>query len=264
MKITIGRVGKWSLWTLVVLVVVVGLYLAVFFLPYPMFTHHAELAGFSVYSDREIPEDFVLVLDDARRRVEAMELYSGEAPPRIFVCRSHRLFRFFIKMAGKRFAGQGLLVSVAGNAFFSSEMIETIGRRNGGRVPHSRLEGSWAGAIAHEAAHDLVFAELGSKEARRVPVWKSEGYADYSANLLPMASDPGYDLKRRIGWVLDDSLWSGPTGPVDRRHFRWQVLVEFLSGVDGMSFHQLLEDSVTEESAWADLMEWYSGSGSGE
>jgi hypothetical protein len=74
MKITIGRVGKWSLWTLVVLVVIVGLYLSVFFLPYPMFPHHAELAGFSVYSDREISDDFGLVMDEARHRIESMEL----------------------------------------------------------------------------------------------------------------------------------------------------------------------------------------------
>ena len=183
---------------------------------------------------------------------------------RIFVCHSPRLFAALNRLAGKRHWGQALVISAAGNAFFSVPGIEEAGRRNGGRVPHSRLEGSWAAAIAHEAAHDLVFAELGSRRGTKVPVWKSEGHADYSANLLPMTSDPDYDLKRRIGWVLDDDLWSGPAGPVDRRHFRWQVLVEFLSGVEGMSFHQILEDSVTEESAWADLMEWYSGSGSGE
>ncbi len=258
MKITIRRAMKWTLWGLAALTVTVGLYLSLFFLPYPLFPHHAEFAGFSVWSDREIPEDFVLVLDDARRRVEAMELYSGEAPPRIFVCRSHRLFRFFIKMAGKRFAGQGLLVSVAGNAFFSSEMIETIGRRNGGRFPNSRLEGSWAAAIAHEVAHDLVFSELGFRKAQKIPTWKSEGYADYSANLVPAASDPDYDFRRRIEWVLDDGLWRGSVGPVDRRHFRWHVLVEYLCSVEGLNFNQLLEGAVTEESAWADMMTWYS------
>jgi hypothetical protein len=76
-----------------------------------------------------------------------------------------------------------------------------------------------------------------------------------------MTSDPGYDLKHRIGWALDDHLWSGPTGPVDRRHFRWQVLVEYLCGVEGLNIRQLLDDEVTEERAWADLMEWYSVSG---
>ncbi len=261
MKITGRRAAKWSLWGLAALMVVVGLYLSVFFLPYPMFPHHAELAGFSVYSDREIAPDFSLVMDEARRRIEKMELSGGGKGLRIFVCHSQRLFVALNRLAGKRQWGQALVISAAGNAFFSVSGIEAIGRRNGDRIPHSRLGGSWPAAIAHESAHSLVFAELGSSEARRVPVWKSEGHADYSANLLPIESDPEYDLRRRVEWVLDDDVWQGPVGHVDRRHFRWQVLVEFLSGVEGMGFHQLLEDSVTEESAWADMMEWYSVSG---
>jgi hypothetical protein len=246
------------LWGLAVLVVLSVLYLSVFFFPYPLFPHHLEHAGFSVYSDGEIPDDFELELEDARRRVEAMELYRGQAPPRIFDCQSQRLFVFFIKLAGKRHAGQGLLISVAGNAFFSDAMIKTIGRRNGGRPVHSRLEGSWAAAIAHEAAHDLVFAEVGFRRARRIPVWKSEGYADYQANLASAQADPDYDLRSRIEHLLDDDSWRSPTGFVDRRHVRWHLLVEYLCGVQGLSFRELMDGSITEERTRVDMMAWYS------
>jgi hypothetical protein len=249
------------MWSLVGVAVLAGLYLSMFFLPYPMFGYHAEFAGFSVYSDQTIPNEFGPLMDEARRRIEKMELYRGGGDLRVFVCNSQRLFAALNRLAGKRRWGQALVISAAGNAFFSVSGIESVARRYGGRIPHSRLEGSWAAAVAHEAAHAQVHAELGTRRARELPVWKSEGHADYSANLLPIATDPGYDLYRRVRWVLDDTLWRDPAGPMDRRHFRWQVLVEFLSGVEGMSFHQLLEDSVTEESAWADLMEWYSASG---
>ena len=76
------------------------------FLPYPLFPHHMEHAGFSVYSDGEISEDFELVLEDARLRVEGMELYRGEATYRIFVCRSQPLFGAINKLAGKRRAAR--------------------------------------------------------------------------------------------------------------------------------------------------------------
>ena len=85
MKISTRRIVKWGLWTLCIVAVGVALYLSVFLLPYPLFPHHIEHAGFSLYSDREIPEDFKRVLEDARLRVDAMELYRGQAPPRIFV-----------------------------------------------------------------------------------------------------------------------------------------------------------------------------------
>ena len=261
MKTRIRAIAKWSLWGLAVLVVLSALYLSVFFLPYPLFPHHLEHAGFSVYSDGEIPEGFALVLEDAQRRYEAMELFRGQAPPRIFVCRSQRLFVFFIKWAGKRHVGQGLLISVAGNAFFSDAMIKNIGRRNRGRPEHSRLEGSWAAAIAHEVAHHLVFSEVGFRKARRIPVWKAEGYADYQANLAPATADPSYDLRSRIRLMLDDKFWRSPTGFVDRRHFRWHLLVEYLVAVKGLTFAELMEEGVTEENTRVEMMGWFSSLG---
>jgi hypothetical protein len=258
MNVTIRRVGKSFLWGLGAVVVLFGLYLSIFFFPYPLFPHHAEYAGFSVYSDREIPEDFRLVFDEARSRVEAMELYHGANDLRIFVCRSQRLFVFINKLAGKRHVGQALVISVAGNAFFSEAVIESVGRRNGGHPAHSRLEGSWSVAIAHEVAHDLVFSEVGYGKARRIPVWKSEGYADYSANLASAGADPDYDFRNRIGLLLDDDSWQSAMGFIDRRHFRWHVSVEFLCSVKGLTFADLMDEGVTEEIARSEMVAWYS------
>ena len=258
MKATVRKIGRWSLWGVGAVLVLFALYLSIFFLPYPLFPHHTEHAGFSVYSDSEIPADFEIVLDDARRRLEAMELYRGDAPLRVFICRSQRLFVLLNRLAGKRHAGQALVISAAGNAFFSEVMIESVGRRNGGRPLHSRLEGSWPAAIAHEVAHDLVASEVGFRKARRIPVWKAEGYADYSANLASAAADPGYDFKSRIELLLDDNSWPPPFGPIDRRHFEWHLLVEFLFSVKGLTFTDLLAEGVSEETTLAEMMAWYS------
>ena len=258
MKATIRKIGKWSLWALGAVVVLIGLYLSVYFFPYPLFPHHVEHAGFSIYSDGKIAPDFELVLEDARLRLEGMELYRGAAPPRILMCQSQRLFVFLVKLAGKRHVGQGLLISVAGNAFFSREMIESVGRRNKGLPLYSRMQGSWAAAISHEVAHHLVFSEVGFMAARSTPVWKSEGFADYSANLVPAAADPDYDFRNRIGLLLDDDSWQSSMGYVDRRHFRWHVLAEFLCSVKGLTFDDLMDAGVTEESAESQMMAWYS------
>jgi len=242
------------------LIIVIGLYLSILFFPYPWFPHHFEHAGFSVYSDDEIPADFEAILDDARRRMEAMELDRGDPPVRIFYCQSQRLFAFIVKAAGKRHVGQGLLISVAGNAFFSKSIIEVIGDRNRGRPKHTRLRGSVSAAIAHEVAHHLVFTEMGFEKARRIPAWKAEGYADYSANLAAIEADPDYDLRTRVDLLLDDGAWRSTTGSVDRRHFRWQLMVEYLSLVEGLGFADLMHEDVTEARTYAELMKWYSTS----
>lgn len=257
MRIGIRKIAKYFLWGLALVIALFGLYLSLFFLPYPLFPHHLEHAGFSVSSDRELPADFVLVLEDARRRVDAMELYRGDPDLRVFVCGSERLFATLNKLAGKSHDGQALVISIAGNAFFSPTMIEAIGRRHGGRPKHSRLEGSWAAAIAHEVAHDLVFAEVGYRKARRIPIWKAEGYADYQANLAASSSDPDYDLRNRITYLLDDDKWRLPVTAFDRRHFRWHLLVEHLCSVRRLSFSDLVDERISEESARAEMMAWY-------
>jgi len=252
------KLGKWSLWVLGVVAVLVTLYISVFFFPYPLFPNHAEFDGFSVYSDREILDDFSAVIEDARRRITAMELDHAGSTFRIFLCHSQRKFVTLNKLAGKRYVGQALVISAAGNAFFSAHGIEEVRRRTGGRPAHSRLEGSWSAAIAHEVAHRLVFSEVGYRRARRIPVWKSEGYADYEANLASAASDPDYDFRSRIQFLLDDDNWRPPVRPFDRRHFRWHLLVEYLCSVRGFGFSNLLDDEVTEARAWNEMREWYS------
>lgn len=248
---------KWCLRGCAAVAVVVVFYLSVFFVPYPLFPHHIEHAGFSVYSDAELPDGFEDVLDDVRRRVDAMELHRGERPPRVFVCRSQHLFRFFVRLAGKRHAGQGLLISVAGNAFFSAPTIEAVRVRHDGRPPHSRLQGSMAAAIAHEIAHHLVFTEIGYREARRLPVWKSEGHADSQANLAPARSDPDYDIHSRVALWLDEDAWRTATGFIDRRHFGWQLLTDFLYEVRDIDFADFIEQSLTEEAVRTEMLTWF-------
>jgi hypothetical protein len=91
-------------------------------------------------------------------------------------------------------------------------------------------------------------------------VWKSEGYADYSANLASAAADPDYHFRSRVELLLDDEAWQSPTGFVDRRHFRWHVLVEYLCATEGLTFPDLIDENITEASARADMMAWFSAS----
>jgi hypothetical protein len=257
MTVLSRKVAKWFAGVAVGTLVLVGLYLSVFFAPYPLFRHHAELSGFRVYSDRQIGAEFELVFEDARRRVEAMELFDGTGLPRIFVCRSQRLFVLLTRLAGKRHAGQGLLISVAGNVFLSESGISAVARRNRTRPEHSRLQGSWSAAVAHEVAHYLAFSRLGYRRARAIPTWKSEGWADHEANRAFTRSDADDDFRGRVRLLLDEDAWRHPTGAIDRRHLRWHALVEYLCEVDGLGFDQLMDPEVTEERAWTDLLSWY-------
>ncbi|MEE4272506.1 MAG: hypothetical protein V2I67_12580 [Thermoanaerobaculales bacterium] len=114
-----------------------------------------------------------------------------------------------------------------------------------------------AAAIAHEVAHDLVFSELGFRQSRRMPVWKSEGYADYQANIAPARSDPDNNLHRRVALWLDEDAWRAATAFIDRRHFGWQLLIDYLYEVKYIDFADLIEPSLTEEAARTEMLAWF-------
>ncbi len=257
MKPTLVKIGTWTILGSISVGSLVAIYCSLFFFPYPLFPHHVEIAGFDVFSDREIPVDLEAVIEDARRRIDAMELYRGKTTLRLFICYSERKYVTLSRLAGKRQAGQALVITAAGNAFFSTQRIESIGQRNGGRPVHSRLEGSLSAAIAHEFAHVLLSAEVGRREERRIPTWKSEGYADFMAHQGPAASDPEHDLRNRCSYLLDESHWRPPATTYDRRHLRWHVLVEYLFIVREIGLAEFLADDVTESRAWSEMMAWY-------
>lgn len=257
MKPTLVKIGRWTIVASIVVGSLFALYGSLFFFPYPLFPHHVEVAGFEVFSDREIPADLEAAIEDARRRVDAMELSRGETTLRLFICNSERKYVTLSRLAGKRHAGQALVITAAGNAFFSIHGIESIGQRNRGSPVHSRLEGSLSAAIAHEFAHVLLSAKVGRRDERRIPTWKSEGYADFMAHRGSAASDPEYDLRNRISYLLDESHWRPPVTTYDRRHVRWHVLVEYLFTVRGIRLAELLADDVMESSAWSEMMVWY-------
>ena len=188
-----------------------------------------------------------------------MELYDEGASHKVFLCQSQRMYAFFSFLTRKPAHTQGLVLTAPGNIILSGPGMRSMAERSGGRPRHSRFEGSLAGAIAHEVAHMQVAATVGSRRVWSLPFWKNEGYAEYAANLAMIRSDGEYDLRRRVELLLDDDFWQPPLRPVDRRHFRWQVLVEYLCGEQEYGFEELIADSVIEESAMDELLLWYGG-----
>ncbi len=209
-----------------------------------MFPHHAELAGFSVYSDREISDDFGLVMDEARHRIEAWSLPGGN-DLRIFVCLSAAL-RALIGWRASA-AGPGAVISAAGNAFFSA-------RNRKGRNVRVPIRGSRVrGRRLCARGSRLVFAELGSGGS-------PSGNQRATPYRQTSCDDLGSRLRSQRDWVGARRL--PVVGPPSRGSTPLPVAGAGSSCL--VSKAELPSDSRgfgDGRSAWADLMEWYSGSG---
>jgi hypothetical protein len=251
----IRKIAKWALLLLSALIAVAALYLAIVLLPAPLFAHGADYARYRVYSDEAIPDGFDTVIDDLDRRLRAMEHDPPEAIQRIYLCKP-RKYAFFAFLLRKNPGTLATGLTLANESFVSLERVREFARANAGFLRHTRFEGNLAEVVAHEIAHFNSAHALGLRRHLRQPMWKSEGWAEYQANLAAIRSDPDYDLRRRIDALLDDGYWGGRHG-VARSLWESQLLVEFLGEVQGYRLTDLVREDVTEESTREQMMRWY-------
>ncbi len=231
------------------------MYSALVFVPGPLFAHSDRFGTYRVYSDGPLPDDIESVVADLEARIRAMEHAPPDASQRIYLC-GPRKYAFFALLLRKSPESLAIGVSVANETFVSIERVRLFAEKNRGVLRHTRFEGDLAEVVAHEIAHFNSVRALGYRAHLRQPLWKSEGWAEYQANLAAIRADPGYDLGHRIGVLLDDAFWGG-------RHttarFLWesQLLVEYLGEHEGYRLEDLVREELTDTSAGDRMMRWY-------
>jgi hypothetical protein len=247
--------AKWTLRLLLVLLAVAGLYIAILAVPSPLFAHHETFGSYRVYSDEPIPADFGRVIEDLDRRIQAMEHAPPDASQRVYLCGSKK-YGFFAFLLRKSPESLAIGLSVANETFVSVDRVRLFAERNRGVFRHTRFEGNLAEVVAHEVAHFNSVHALGFRAHLRQPLWKSEGWAEYQANLAAIRADPDYDLARRIELLLDDSHWGGRYG-IARQLWESQLLVEFLGEIEGYRLAEIVSAEVTQSSTREQMMAWY-------
>lgn len=250
--------GWWTRRLLFVPVALVALYAAVLLFPSPFFEHHRSFGQYRVYANKPIGAGFEAVVLDLDRRVRAMEHPPSHVTQRIYLC-GPRAYRWFARLTRKTPDSLAIGLGVARETFVSMDRVRLFAERNRGRIRHSRFEGNLAEVIAHEIAHFHSIRALGYRAHLAQPMWKSEGWAEYQANLAAIHADPDYDLRSRIDVLLDPASFGGRYG-VARRLWESQLLVEYLGEVEGFALADLVRDEITEAGARDRMMAWHRSS----
>lgn len=240
---------------LLVLTSAAVLYISVLLFPSPLFAHKQSFGDYRVYSEEEIAGEFGRVVDELDRRVRAMEHPPLEASQRIYLCKP-KMFAFFAFLLRKNPESLAIGLSVANETFVSLERVRLFHESNRGVLRHTRFEGNLAGVVAHEIAHFNSVRALGYRAHLGQPLWKSEGWAEYQANLAATRTDPDYQLVRRVERLLDHGYWLERPA-VARRQWEFQLLVEFLGEIEGYRLDDLVSEEVTESSTRRQMMAWY-------
>jgi hypothetical protein len=251
-----GRtVLKWSAGILGTAVVLALLYAGILFYPTPLFAHSKRFGSYLVCSDRPISEGMPEVIDELERRLSAMEHASSGRGHRIFLCNSPRRYAFFARLARKSSESLAIGLSLPNETFVSISRVRRFAETNGGVLRHTRFEGNLAEVVAHEIAHFHSLRALGWRRHLALPMWKSEGWAEYQANLAAIRDDPAYSLPSRIDRLLDDDFWAEKPR-LARRLWEAQILVEFLGEEEGYRLSDLAREEVTESFARGAMLRW--------
>jgi len=250
---------KWSLWVIVPLLATAAAVAGFLWNPGVLFPWKAAYPGFRVYSDAPLPPDIEVVLQDVRRRMAAMEGDSPQTEYKVYLCSKPERYALLARLTRRSSDSLAICLTAPGNIFVSLPRVSLFAERNRGVIRHSRFEGNLAEVIAHEIAHFRSGELLGLRAHLRLPAWKSEGWAEYQANLAAVRADGGYDLARRIDLLFDDSYWR--ENETARGLYEWQMLVEYLGEVEGLRLEQLADARLRVHEARERMLRWRGAAG---
>ena len=249
-------IGKWALRGFLLLLLLVALDVTALALPYPLFDYKYQSEGFSIYSSWALPGDVEEIVEWAQARVDAMDYTRPDAGYRVFICGDERLYSVFAFLTRRSTNSLGIGMTVLGNMYLNESKIRRFAAGRHGRIPHSRYEGNLSEVVAHEIVHFNMVKKLGFWRATRMPVWKSEGYAEYQANIAATRADGSYVFADRIDLLTNDAFW-GRGASMARSLFEWHLLVEFLAEEKGFDLEDLADEAITETFAREEMLAWY-------
>ncbi len=234
---------------MLVLAAIVGL----LFYPQPLFGEKLELEGLTLYADTPIGAELEAAAVEGLLRMSFIDGLPEGRDYRVFYCRSPRRYELLARLARLHPKSQGFGLYYAGNIFVSADGLEASERLGVEALENTRLEGSMAHVIAHEAAHFVHVRELGFRDSKALPVWKSEGYADWAATLL--VRDDAEGFRERYEAYGDFHRWSRSARHL-REFLAWQLLAEYHFDVREGSREEFFDPSLREGELWEELVTW--------
>jgi hypothetical protein len=244
---------KWIGIAIAVIIVIVLLCLGVLTTPGLFMPEDRQYRAITVYTETPIGQEIDSIMAEVFERLDVVPIYDSDRKMNLILCSTQDKFSFFSRftLRDKRVMGYCLL----GNAYVNQDFIKELASRTRGRPKYHAREGSVVHVATHELMHQYLGDVYGEFTSRSLPTWKIEGYIEYGVNHFVAPLDSGYSIPERIDIYVDDSQWNA-TARTHRPHYIWGLMMEYLINVKGMSFEQVMADSVIKDVVYKDMMMW--------
>lgn len=235
------------------LIVLMGLILY----PQALFAHQTSYRTVDIYTNSEPDDQIQSIIDSALARVSHSELYDENYQYDLFLAHNTPYNTLDDKLFGSWSAARAI----------DNNLIVKVRIDLANQIAIADdTQFSMVYMIAHEMIHCLQAHQFGKwtfNPLSHTPMWKLEGYPEYisraryedqdSASLrMDLAFFLSQQNKTVNGLIRLDSLHTTPL-----IYFKGKLMVEYLMEVKGQTYAEILENDLSEEKVWNNLITWY-------
>lgn len=246
--------------TLICFIAAISTVVTIVLFPQHLFANKIEYKVFTIYSNDKIPNGIKPILDNAMNLVKRSELYDSDYKYNIILC-----YNSFYNKIDDNLLGVGR----AARTTLKNVIIKVrIDPENNLAFPtfHKACEENLAELIAHEMTHCLQANKYGILKFNpfnHPPLWKLEGYPEYISKQTEL-SNKDYSLTRDIDryisienhatdiWVLCEEGGC----EVPNYYYKGRLMIEYLIGVRHLSYSRILNDSISENTTYQEMLNW--------
>ena len=246
-----------------ILLGVIALFISIpqLILAYPnfLFKEKCIYKNFVILSDKKIEQDLNKRLDAVSYTLAKTGFYERDKKIKIIFCYDNGLTSFFDRISLAP-SGAGFQ-HFTGNIYLFNARIERFRKENSKAkgehqkiIEYSYQEFELDHILTHEILHKLHSDTLGLWKFKRKmppPHWKAEGFAEYYTYHLEKVKDKNYDFRKRV------NLYLKYKDEFPLFYYKSQLLYEYLSEYEQLSFSDIMQDDVTEEQTFNKLIQWY-------
>ncbi|NND79451.1 MAG: hypothetical protein HKN53_06105 [Maribacter sp.] len=221
--------------------------------PGSFFSEEKHYDSITVYSNKPIGQETDSIMSEVLLRLNAVPIYNPDSKYNLCLCSTQRKFSFFSRLTLR--ANRVMGFSLLGSAYVNEDYIKELGLKTGGQPKYLTREGSIVHVATHELMHGYLADTYGYFASRSLPEWKTEGYCEYGVNQFVAPKDKGYSITERIDIYLDDSQWNR-AAEIHRPHYVWGLMMEYLINIRELKFEQVMDDIVTNEKTYQEMIDW--------
>ena len=248
----VKRAIKWIAIAVAVVIVIVLLILGTLTTPGPLYPEEKQYGAITVHTESPIGPQIDSMMAEIFMRLEAVAIYDPNREMNLCLSTQNK-FSFFAGLTLRKNRTMGFCL--LGNCYVNVDFIKELAAKTGGRPKYNAREGSVVHVATHELIHQYLADAYGDLASRSLPTWKTEGYCEYGVNHSVASHDNSYSLAERIDIFIDDSQWN-PTAMTHRPHYVWGLMIEYLADVKGLSFEQIMGDSIIKHAVYQEMMAW--------